>query len=102
MKYNTGGYDMEIKIIAPGVDCIINKVNIGTKIACDIIEEIYYNFPCDTMSIYNEDGDCIANIMIIPEQGLVIFYQHGRYTSCCLSNAKDAISNLIFDYFLSE
>lgn len=85
----------EIRIIAPGVDCKISKVNIATKIACDIIDEIFHKSSLDVMSIHEADGDCVAEITV--KDDLLSIRQHGRRRCYILLDAEVVISNIIIN-----
>lgn len=89
---------MEIRIIAPGTDCKTTKTNIACKIACNILEEIFYEALSDVMSIHIENGDCIAEISVDNGFKLVTICRHGVFKKYCLPDAEDIVSNIISDY----
>ena len=93
---------MEIRIIAPGVDCKTSKVNIAQKLACAVIEEIYCNFSHDVMSIHDTNGDFIAEITI--RNNWFMIWQSGKCEKSMIHGLVDAeivVSNIISRYFES-
>jgi hypothetical protein len=87
---------MEIGIIAPGTDCKTTNTSIACKIACDIIEEIFYEKSNDVMTIHTSDGNFIAEVSISNER--VNICRHGKVDNYCLPDAETIIFNMISDY----
>lgn len=87
---------MEIRIIAPGTDCKTINTSIACKIACDIIEEFFYEISNDVMTIHTSDGNFIAEISVRDER--VNICQHGKVEDYCLPDAEIIIFNMISDY----
>lgn len=87
---------MEIRIIAPGTDCKTTNTSIASKIACDIIEEIFYERLNDVMTIHTSEGNFIAEISVNNER--VNICRNGKVGNYCLPDAETIIFNMISDY----
>ena len=86
---------MEIRIIAPGTDCKTTSYSIACKIACDIIEEIFYEKSNDVMTIHSNIED-IAEITVNDKR--VNICCHGKVNNYCLPDAETIIFKMISDY----
>ncbi|MDR1707431.1 MAG: hypothetical protein LBR46_05455 [Prevotella sp.] len=87
---------MEIRVIAPGTDCKTTSTSIACKIACDIIEEIFYEKSNDVMTIHTCDGNFVAEVSVSNER--VDICRNGKIDNYCLPDAETIIFNMISNY----
>lgn len=91
---------MEIGIIAPGIECKVSNAGIATRVACEVLDYIYYKEPDNVMSLHEDNNDPFALIKADrnddKRSGICInnkFY--------CFPDAVDVISKLICEHLRS-
>jgi len=94
---------MEIRIIAPGVDYKTSKVDMAQRFACAVIEDIYYNFSHDVLTIHDSNGNFIAEIII--RNNWFMIWQSGKCEKRMIHGLVDAeivVTNIVRRYFESN
>lgn len=90
---------MEVRIIAPGIDCKVTDYGIATNVVCYLIDCIYYNeeYRKNVITLHFDNEERCVEIYVKEGTAIVI---NGR--ECCLPDAASVVTELLCEKFLGN
>lgn len=87
---------MEVKIIAPGIECMVTNCGIAARIVPELMDRIFYNEDCRRDVITLHFGNEESCTEIYAKEGTAFIVNGKEY---CVPDAVDIVTELICEKF---